>query len=74
MVMRTSLGEGNSEFKPLKLRLNIDFGSHLVRVERLINIYSYSSQNSGDTDSTWLSSCQFLSNLNTNSLSMFVYK
>ena len=35
----TSLGEGKSEFKPVKLRLKIDLVSYIARAEGLVNIY-----------------------------------
>ena len=37
----TCLGEGNSEFKPVKLRLKIDIVSYPARAEGLVNIYIY---------------------------------
>ena len=39
--MTISLVEGNSEFKPVELRLKIDIVSPPARVEGLVNTYTH---------------------------------
>ena len=42
----TSLGEENSDFKPVKLHLKIDLVSHPAYTKEFINTYIYNAQKS----------------------------